>query len=79
MALRDPNRFFDLRTFSRHIRSGRISREQYQEFVKALPDVAENIMDPNEGGDPNDGFENRQGETDEQQQQQQQQQQPPTS
>ncbi len=73
MALRDKNRFFDLRTFSRHIRSGRITREQYQEFVKALPDVAENIMDPEEGGDASDGYETLQDETNEQPQQ------PPTS
>ncbi|MCB9752083.1 MAG: hypothetical protein H6713_19130 [Myxococcales bacterium] len=57
MALRDKHRFFDIRTVRRHIRSGRVTKEQHREFLSTLRDVAENIMDPSEGGDSTDGFE----------------------
>ena len=59
MALRDPDRMFDIRTVRRHIRAGRVSREKFQQFLESRPDVTENIMEPEEGGDLNDGFDER--------------------
>lgn len=64
MALRDPNRMFDVRTVKRNIRSGRTTREQYQEFLSGQPDVADNIMEPDEGGDA-DGYDEKPAEGEE--------------
>ena len=63
MALRDPDRMFDIRTVRRHIRAGRVSREKFQKFLESRPDVTENIMEPEEGGDTNDGYDERQPPT----------------
>lgn len=58
MAIREPERYFDQRTIRRHIKRGHVSEDDYQRFVETLPDVSENIMDKEEGGD-DDGFEER--------------------
>ena len=54
----DSNVYFDQRTYRRHIKSGRLTEAEYDAHVAGLPDVADNIMDPEEGGD-DDGYETR--------------------
>ncbi|MCA9689731.1 MAG: hypothetical protein KC636_08980, partial [Myxococcales bacterium] len=56
--LRDPERFFDVRTVRRNIKSGRVTKEQYEEHLQSLDDVGRNIMEPSAGGD-DDGFDDR--------------------
>lgn len=43
VAPRQPERLFDLRTVRRNIRSGLVSKERYEEWLKTLPDVADNV------------------------------------
>lgn len=54
----NTDRMFDQRVVRRNISTGRISSEDYDRFVGALPDVAENIKPTDEGGD-NDGYDER--------------------
>jgi hypothetical protein len=58
MAIRDPERYFDRRTVKRHIKRGHVSDQEFKSFVAELPDVSDQIMDKEEGGD-DDGFEAR--------------------
>ena len=58
MAIRDPERYFDRRTFKRHLKRGHASEAEYQTYLETLPDLTENIKQPQEGGD-DDGFEAR--------------------
>lgn len=43
VAPRQPERLFDLRTVRRNIRSGLVTKERYEEWLKTLPDVADNV------------------------------------
>lgn len=52
----NTDRMFDKRVVRRNISTGRIQSDDYDRFLNALPDVAENIKPPDEGGD-NDGYE----------------------
>ncbi len=54
----DPNVRFDLRTVKRYLDSGRLEKAEYEAFLSKLDDAAENITEPEEGGD-DDGFEDR--------------------
>ena len=51
----NTDRMFDLRVVRRNISTGRISADDLNRFVSALPDVADNIKPTEEGGD-NDGY-----------------------
>ena len=42
---KDP-RLFDIRTVERNIKSGLITRKDYERFLKSLPDVASEIAPP---------------------------------
>lgn len=48
MATRDSDSLFDLRTVKRNIRAGRLSRTVYAEFLESLPDMADNVLAPEE-------------------------------
>lgn len=52
----NTDRMFDKRVVRRNISTGRIQSDDYDRFLTALPDVAENIKPSGEGGD-NDGYE----------------------
>ncbi|MCA9684621.1 MAG: hypothetical protein KC431_04155 [Myxococcales bacterium] len=56
MAIREPERYYDRRTIKRHIKRGHVSETDYQRFIETLPDVTENIMPYDDGGDE-DGYE----------------------
>ena len=43
VAPRQLERFFDLRTVRRNIRGGLITKERYEEWLKTLPDAADNV------------------------------------
>ena len=58
MALRDPERYLDRRTFRRHLKRGNVTEADYQKHLAELPDLTENIMPKEEGGD-DDGYEQR--------------------
>lgn len=60
MAMRDSARKFDLRTHHRHLRAGRTTDAELAEYLESLPDAAENIRDPEDGGEE-DGFDRRYG------------------
>lgn len=49
-------RVFDQRVVSRNIAAGRLTKEEYAEYLESLPDAAENIKARDEGGD-DDGYE----------------------
>ncbi len=51
----NTDRMFDQRVVRRNISTGRISSEDFDRFVSALPDVTGNIKASGEGGD-NDGY-----------------------
>ncbi len=57
----DTDRMFDKRVVRRNIATGRITSEDHDRFVAALPDVEDNIKAIDEGGD-NDGFEGPQSD-----------------
>ncbi len=59
MAIHDPLRPFDKRTYRRYLSSGRLEQEAWNEHISARPDAAVKVMERNEGGD-DDGFEERQ-------------------
>jgi hypothetical protein len=40
---RQLERLFDLRTIRRNIRSGLLTKERYEEYLRSLPDVTENL------------------------------------
>lgn len=40
---RQSERLFDLRTIRRSIRAGNVTKEKYDEYLRSLPDMAENI------------------------------------
>ena len=48
-------RVFDQRVVHRYIATGRVTREEYEEHLASLPDVAENVKARDEGGDE-DGY-----------------------
>jgi hypothetical protein len=48
-------RMFDLRVVHRYIASGRVAKDEYNEFLGTLPDLAESIKARDEGGD-DDGY-----------------------
>ena len=48
-------RVFDQRVVHRYIGTGRVTREEYEEHLASLPDVAENVKARDEGGDE-DGY-----------------------
>jgi hypothetical protein len=56
MASRDSDSLYDLRTVKRNIRAGLLDRTIYSEFLESLPDMADNVMAPEEGEDE-DAFE----------------------
>ena len=58
MALRDPERYLDRRTYRRHLKRGNVTEADYHSYLAELPDVVENIMPKEEGGD-DDGYEQR--------------------
>lgn len=43
VAPRQLERLFDLRTVRRNIRGGLITKERYEEWLKTLPDAADNV------------------------------------
>lgn len=57
---RQFERLFDLRTIRRNIRSGVMTREKYDEYLRSLPDMADNVaplggMDEDGEGKPSRG------------------------
>ena len=57
---RQFERLFDLRTIRRNIRSGNMTKEKYDEYLRSLPDMADNIaplssMDDDGEGKPSRG------------------------
>ncbi len=56
MAVRDPERYFDLRTVNRYLKNGTVTRTDYDEYLTKLEDVSEKIMERSAGGD-DDGYE----------------------
>lgn len=54
------DRLFDKRTVRRSIAMGRVQKDDYERFVKSLPDLAEQVRAKDDGGDE-DGFEHRFG------------------
>ena len=57
---RQFERLFDLRTIRRNIRAGNVTKEKYDEYLRSLPDMAENIaplssMDDDGEGKPGRG------------------------
>lgn len=58
MAIRDPERYFDRRTYKRHLKRGHASDAEYQTYLSSLPDLSDSIKSPQDGGD-DDGFEAR--------------------
>ena len=57
---RQFERLFDLRTIRRNIRSGNMTKEKYEEYLRSLPDMADNIaplssMDDDGEGKPSRG------------------------
>ena len=57
---RQFERLFDLRTIRRNIRAGNIAKEKYDEYLRSLPDMADNIaplssMDDDGEGKPGRG------------------------
>lgn len=57
---RQFERLFDLRTIRRNIRSGTMTKEKYDEYLRSLPDMADNIaplssMDDDGEGKPSRG------------------------
>jgi hypothetical protein len=57
---RQFERLFDLRTIRRNIRSGVMTREKYDEYLRSLPDMADNVaplggMDDDGEGKPSRG------------------------
>lgn len=54
----NTDRMFDKRVVRRNISTGRIQSDDYDRFLNALPDAAENIKPTEEGGD-NDGYDER--------------------
>lgn len=58
MAIRDPERYFDRRTFKRHLKRGNATEADHRHYLASLPDLADNVKAPTEGGD-DDGFEAR--------------------
>jgi hypothetical protein len=51
MASRESDSLLDLRTVKRNIRVGLLSRTEYAEFLESLPDMADNVMTPEERED----------------------------
>jgi hypothetical protein len=43
---RQQERLFDLRTIRRNIRSGLMTKDRYEEYLRSLPDMTENIAPP---------------------------------
>ena len=43
MTTRDEQKLYDVRTLERNLRKGVINKKDYEKFLKALPDRAENI------------------------------------
>lgn len=60
MANRDSERYFDRRTYERHLRRGHVTQADYDSFVDGLPDVVENIKAKDDGGD-DDGYDEHVG------------------
>jgi hypothetical protein len=58
MAIRDPERYFDRRTYKRHLKRGHASESDYSAYLQSLPDMSDNLKQPQDGGD-DDGFEAR--------------------
>jgi hypothetical protein len=58
MAIRDPERYFDRRTLKRHLKRGNATEADHQHYLATLPDLADNVKSPQDGGD-DDGFEAR--------------------
>jgi hypothetical protein len=63
MALRDAHRYFDKRTVARHVKSGRLTQAEVDQFLAGLPDVSDKVMDRDEGGD-DDGYEDDEDDED---------------
>jgi hypothetical protein len=58
MAIRDPERYFDRRTLKRHLKRGNVTEADHSHYLATLPDLADSVKSPQEGGD-DDGFEAR--------------------
>jgi hypothetical protein len=58
MAIRDPERYFDRRTLKRHLKRGNATEADHQHYLATLPDLADSVKSPQDGGD-DDGFEAR--------------------
>ena len=43
---RDEQKLYDVRTLERNFRKGLITRKEYDKYLKALPDKADNIAEP---------------------------------
>ena len=43
---RDEQKLYDVRTLERNFRKGLITRKDYDKYLKALPDKADNIAEP---------------------------------
>jgi hypothetical protein len=55
VAPRQLERLFDLRTVRRNIRAGLITKERYEEWLKSLPDAADNVATMSFEDDERDG------------------------
>ena len=51
---RDEQKLYDVRTLERNFRKGLITRKDYDKFLKALPDKADNIAEPGTLSDDDD-------------------------
>jgi hypothetical protein len=47
---RDDFRYWDVRTLERRLRTGQVSKKDYEKYLKSLPDSADRVA-PVEGGD----------------------------
>ena len=57
----DENKIFDKRNIERNIRSGTITKRDYDAYLSKLPDVIDKLFDPEEFSDGSDEIESKRG------------------
>jgi hypothetical protein len=50
---RDDLRYWDVRTLERRLRTGQVTKKDYEKYLKSLPDSADHAA-PSEGDDDDD-------------------------
>ena len=58
----DENKIFDKRNIERNIRSGIITKRDYDVYLSKLPDVKEKLFDPEELSGDSDESESKKGD-----------------